>query len=138
MASEHPLVIEHLNFRYSSRSELALKDVSLTVDAGQVLLIAGASGCGKTTLARCVNGLIPRSYKGELTGSILIDGTDIKDLSLARISQLVGTVLQDPERQILGTKVANEVAFGLENLALPREEIYQRIEEALIHLKIPI
>ncbi len=137
MASEHPLVIEHLNFRYSSRTELALKDVSLTIDAGQVLLIAGASGCGKTTLARCVNGLIPRSYKGELTGSILIDGTDIKDLSLARISQLVGTVLQDPERQILGTKVANEVAFGLENLGLPREEIYQRIEEALIHLKIP-
>lgn len=137
MASEHPLVIEHLNFRYSSRTELAIKDISLTIDAGQVLLIAGASGCGKTTLARCVNGLIPRSYKGELTGRILIDGADIKDLSLARISQLVGTVLQDPERQILGTKVANEVAFGLENLALPREEIIQRIEESLVHLKIP-
>lgn len=137
MATEHPLVIEHLNFRYSSRTELALKDISLSVDAGQVLLIAGASGCGKTTLARSINGLIPRSYKGELTGQILIDGTDIKDLSLARISQLVGTVLQDPERQILGTKVANEVAFGLENLALPREEIIQRVEEALIHLKIP-
>ncbi len=137
MASEHPLVIDHLNFRYSSRTELALKDISLSVDAGQVLLIAGASGCGKTTLARCINGLIPRSYKGELTGQILIDGTDIKDLSLARISQLVGTVLQDPERQILGTKVANEVAFGLENLALPREEIIARVEEALIHLKIP-
>lgn len=137
MATEHPLVIEHLNFRYSSRTELALKDISLSVEAGQVLLIAGASGCGKTTLARSINGLIPRSYKGELTGQILIDGTDIKDLSLARISQLVGTVLQDPERQILGTKVANEVAFGLENLALPREEIIQRVEEALIHLKIP-
>jgi len=137
MASEQPLVIEHLNFRYNSRTELALKDVSLSIDAGQVLLIAGASGCGKTTLARCVNGLIPRSYKGELSGTIRIDGKDIKALTLAQVSQLVGTVLQDPERQILGTKVANEVAFGLENLALPREEIIQRVEEALAHLKIP-
>ena len=137
MSSELPLVIEHLNFRYSSRTELAIKDISLSIEAGQVLLIAGASGCGKTTLARCVNGLIPRSYKGEMSGSIRIDGKDIQSLSLARISQLVGTVLQDPERQILGTKVANEVAFGLENLALPREEIIRRVEEALIHLKIP-
>jgi ATPase components of various ABC-type transport systems, contain duplicated ATPase len=137
MPSVHPLEIEHLNFRYSSRTELALKDISLTVDAGQVLLIAGASGCGKTTLARCINGLIPRSYKGEISGKILINGTEIQSLSLARISQLVGTVLQDPERQILGTKVANEVAFGLENLALPREEITARVEEALQRLKIP-
>jgi len=137
MLSEHPLVIDHLNFRYNSRTELALKDISLTVDSGQVLLIAGASGCGKTTLARCINGLIPRSYKGELSGKILIGGAEVKDLSLAHISQLVGTVLQDPERQILGTKVANEVAFGLENLGLPREEITARVEEALQHLKIP-
>lgn len=136
MTSEQPLIIENVNFRYASRTELAIKNISLSIEAGQVLLIAGASGCGKTTLARCINGLIPRSYKGDLTGSIRIAGTDIKDLSLARISQLVGTVLQDPERQILGTKVANEVAFGLENLTMPREEISERIDESLARLKI--
>lgn len=131
-----PLVIENLNFRYRSRTELALKDINLQVAAGQVLLIAGASGCGKTTLARCINGLIPRSYKGEITGRIWINGQDTRDLSLAKVSQLVGTVLQDPERQILGTKVINEVAFGLENLGLPRSDILERSHDALKRLKI--
>lgn len=137
MTDLKPLVIENLNFRYHSRDSLAIKNISLSVDAGQVLLIAGASGCGKTTLARCINGLIPRSYKGELTGKILLNGNEVTKLSLAQVSQIVGTVLQDPERQILGTKVANEVAFGLENLRLPREEIAARVTESLEHLKIP-
>ncbi len=137
MNDPKPLVIENLNFRYHSRETLAIRDISLSVDAGQVLLIAGASGCGKTTLARCINGLIPRSYKGELTGKILLHGNEVTSLSLAKVSQIVGTVLQDPERQILGTKVANEVAFGLENLNLPREEIIERVRESLDHLKIP-
>jgi len=136
MSETSPLQIKDLNFRYHSRTELAIRNISLSVEAGQVLLIAGASGCGKTTLARCINGLIPRSYKGDLTGDILINGSDIRGLSLAKISQLVGTVLQDPERQILGTRVANEVAFGLENLGLPREEIQQRVAESLERLKI--
>lgn len=137
MSDVKPLVIENLNFRYHSREALAIRNISLSVDAGQVLLIAGASGCGKTTLARCINGLIPRSYKGELTGKILLNGKEVTKLSLAQVSQIVGTVLQDPERQILGTRVANEVAFGLENLTLPREEITERVEEALAHLRIP-
>ncbi len=134
--SDLPLVIENLAFRYRSRHEPALRNINLSVQPGQVVLIAGASGCGKTTLIRCINGLIPRSYKGDLSGSIRIFGQDTRGLSLARISQMVGTVLQDPERQILGSRVINEVAFGLENLGLPREEILQRAHEALDRLKI--
>jgi energy-coupling factor transport system ATP-binding protein len=134
--SDYPLEIEDLSFKYRSRSELALKHVSLKVERGEILLIAGASGCGKTTLARCINGLIPRSYKGELSGTIKLYGKEVADLPLAHISQLVGTVLQDPERQILGTKVLNEVAFGLENLGKPREEIYSTVAEALGKLGI--
>lgn len=134
--SELPLIVENLTFRYRSRHEPAIRNINLKVQPGQVVLIAGASGCGKTTLIRCINGLIPRSYKGELTGSIRIFGQDTRRLSLARISQMVGTVLQDPERQILGSRVINEVAFGLENLGLPREEILQRAQEALERLKI--
>lgn len=136
MPSDLPIVIENLNFRYSSRSELALKDVSFQAEKGELLLIAGTSGCGKTTLARCINGLIPRSYKGELTGKILIFGEDTSGWPLSRISQRIATVLQDPERQILGTKVLNEVAFGLENLGLPRKGIIERADQALDRLKI--
>ncbi len=131
-----PLVIEGLTFRYRIRSEPALCDVSLILERGELLLVAGASGCGKTTLIRCINGLIPRSYKGELSGRVLLQGQDVAGLILARISQIVGTVLQDPERQILGAHVSAEVAFGLENLGLPREEILRRVDETLDYLDI--
>jgi energy-coupling factor transport system ATP-binding protein len=134
--TDSPLVVENLSFRYRDRTGAAIHDLSFSANPGEILLIAGASGCGKTTLIRCINGLIPRSYKGEISGRILIDGGDTAKWKLSTISQKIGTVLQDPERQILGTKVLNEVAFGLENLGLPREEIYQRVDEALAHLKI--
>ena len=130
------LSIDNLAFRYRSRTEPSIREVSFEVNPGELLLIAGASGCGKTTLVRCINGLVPRSYKGELTGKILMQGKDTTSLTLARISQMVGTVLQDPERQILGTRVLSEVAFGLENLGLSREEIYHSVDEALNYLGI--
>jgi energy-coupling factor transporter ATP-binding protein EcfA2 len=131
-----PLTVENLSFRYRDRETAAIRGLTFDVKPGEILLIAGASGCGKTTLIRCINGLIPRSYKGEVTGRVLIHGEDAKDWPLSRVSQRIGTVLQDPERQILGTKVLNEVAFGLENLALPREEIITRANQALSFLKI--
>jgi energy-coupling factor transport system ATP-binding protein len=88
-----------------------------------VLLLAGSSGCGKTTLMRCINGLIPEAYHGEMTGDILLYGESVRGKNLAEISQCVGTLLQDPERQILGTYVLNEVCFGLESLGLDRAEM---------------
>jgi len=130
------LVIENLSFRYRDRIGTAIKDISFSAEKGELLLLAGASGCGKTTLIRCINGLIPRSYKGDISGKVFVGGLDNSDMQLSRISQQVGTVLQDPERQILGTKVINEVAFGLENMALPRVEIFQRADEALKYLNI--
>lgn len=133
---DSPLVIEDLSFRYRDREGTAIRNISFDARAGEVLLIAGASGCGKTTLIRCINGLIPRSYKGEVNGRVLVMGEEVKGWSLARISQKIGTVLQDPERQILGTKVLNEVAFGLENLGMSREEIFQRVQAALDVLEI--
>jgi energy-coupling factor transport system ATP-binding protein len=139
MTSPQPaLVVHDLTFRYRDRPEPTLKEIFLEVPPGELLLIAGASGSGKTTLIRCINGLIPRSYKGEMAGRILLHGQETQALSLARISQMVGTVLQDPERQILGTLVRNEVAFGLENLGMARPEIRQRIEQSLDYLGISI
>jgi len=134
--SNHPLVIEDLTFRYRDRESPAIRSLSFEARAGEILLIAGASGCGKTTLIRCINGLIPRSYKGEISGGVTVFGEYVKDWKLSQISQKIGTVLQDPERQILGTKVLNEVAFGLENLGMPRAEIYQRVQAALDILEI--
>jgi len=131
-----PLTVENLSFRYRDRKGAAIHELSFAAEAGEILLIAGASGCGKTTLIRAINGLIPRSYKGEVGGRVLVFGEDTARWKLSQISQKIGTVLQDPERQILGTKVLNEVAFGLENLGMAREEIYQRVDESLAHLKI--
>ena len=136
MNAEIPLSVESLSFRYRDRETTAIRDISFCVDPGEILLIAGASGCGKTTLIRCINGLIPRSYKGERSGRILLQGEETTGWSLSKISQTVGTVLQDPERQILGTKVMHEVAFGLENLGMPRPQIITRVDEALNYLNI--
>jgi energy-coupling factor transport system ATP-binding protein len=130
------LVVNNLSFRYHTRPEKAIEDISFTMLAGELLLIAGASGCGKTSLARCINGLAPRSYKGERSGSVSIQGQDVANLTLVQISQMVGTLLQDPERQIVASNVLNEIAFGLENLGLPRQEILQRIDQVIQRLNI--
>lgn len=136
MTDSLPLQVESLTFSYRDREEKAIQDIAFSANPGEVLLVAGASGCGKTTLVRCINGLIPRSYKGQMTGRVLVHGEDTEKWPLSRISQHIGTVLQDPERQILGSKVLNEVAFGLENLGMPRPEIITRVDEALRFLNI--
>jgi len=100
------------------------------------MLVAGISGCGKTTLMRCINGLIPRTYEGTLEGEIKLFGRPVNTISLAELSQTVGTILQNPERQIVASFVMNEIAFGPENLGLTQDEILYRIDEALDYLGI--
>jgi energy-coupling factor transport system ATP-binding protein len=134
--SEIPLVVENLSFQYRRRDEPAIANLNFELHAGQVMLIAGASGCGKTTLMRCINGLIPNTYTGEMTGDIRLFGKSVRQMPMGEISQTVGTLLQDPERQILGSYVLNEVAFGLESLGVAREEITPRVEKALSRLGI--
>ena len=133
---ETPIIINGLSFRYHSRNEPALRNISFTVNSGEVLLIAGSSGCGKTTLMRCINGLIPNAYQGGIEGDISLFGKSVFNMEMAEISQTVGTILQDPERQILGTYVLNDVAFGLESLGMPRNEIISRVDQALDHMGI--
>jgi energy-coupling factor transport system ATP-binding protein len=134
--SNSPLVVDNLSFRYRTRPELAIENISFELKQGELLLIAGSSGCGKTTLARCINGLIPRSYRGERSGSVLLHGREVAELPIPEMSQIVGTLLQDPERQIVASNVYNEIAFGPENLGLPRDEIVERVEVAMKRLKI--
>lgn len=134
--STNVLAAERLSFRYGQAEQPAIQDISFEAASGNVVLIAGSSGCGKSTLLRCINGLIPRSYKGELGGSLRLHGEDPAPLSLAQIAQLVGTVLQNPEKQIVGAYVKNEVAFGPENLGWKRRRIIEVIDEVLERLGI--
>jgi energy-coupling factor transporter ATP-binding protein EcfA2 len=121
--------VEGLTFRYRRATEPAIRDVSLTVSPGEVVLVAGPSGCGKSTLIRAINGLIPHAYSGDLTGSVKVDGQSTSELKLRDLARTIGTVLQDPAKQIVGAMVESELAFGPENMGVPREEIRDRIRE---------
>jgi energy-coupling factor transporter ATP-binding protein EcfA2 len=129
------VTVSNLSYRYDSRPVLA--DVSATFRTRQLSLLAGNSGSGKTTLLRCINGLIPHRYtQGELSGAVLLNGQPTAGQSLLDLSRQVGTVLQDPVRQMVATHVRGEIAFALENLALSPDEINRRVEECAARLKI--
>ena len=122
--ADAPLVeVDDLTFRYRRATEPALRNVSLRIEAGEVLLVAGPSGCGKSTLIRALNGLIPHAYRGELSGSVRVGGRSTSELRLRELARLVGTVLQDPRKQLVASTIRGELAFGPENLAVPPDEI---------------
>src|SRR5688500_4015272 len=133
---DSPLVIENIAIQYRTRHEPGNQNITFELEPGEMLLIAGSSGCSKTTLARCINGLIPRSYRGKREGNVLLHGKDVSEMQIADMAQIVGTLLQDPERQIVASNVYNEIAFGPENLGLPRQEIVRRVEQVAQRLGI--
>ncbi len=125
-----PIVqIEGLTFRYRRATEPAIRDVNLSIEPGEVVLVAGPSGCGKSTLIRAINGLIPHAYSGELAGTVRVAGRPTTELRLRDISRFIGTMLQDPAKQIVGATVEAELAFGPENLAIEPALIRRRIGE---------
>ena len=101
-------------FQYNAQQQPTLYDISLDIRKGEKILIAGPSGCGKSSLLHCINGLIPFSYKGEMTGSLTLNGKETRDLSLFDISKSVGTVLQDSDGQFVGLTVAEDIAFAVD------------------------
>lgn len=123
--------VRGLSYSYPDSPRPCLQDIDLTVEMGEFVLITGPSGCGKTTFCRCLNGLIPNSYSGTFNGRVIVDGLLTTEHQVFEIAQHVGLVFQNPENELFCTTVEREVAFGLENLALPREEIRSRVEEAL-------
>ena len=131
-----PLAVDGLTFRYRSAAAPSISDLNFVAAAGDLLLIAGDSGSGKSTLLRCLNGLIPRSYGGDLSGRIAIDGQAPAGMGLAQLAQMVGTILQDPDRQIVTSYVERQVAFGPENLGWPRERIRAAVAATLERLRI--
>ncbi len=123
--------IEGLSFRYPDSQRPALKGVSLEIAEGEVVLLAGPSGCGKSTLLRCINGLIPHMYPGDYRGSVTVAGLRVAETPMSRLSQSVGLLFQNPENQIFMFSVERDVAFGLQNLSVPREEMRSRVDEAM-------
>jgi len=130
-ASDRLLEANALTYSYHGQSTPSIRNVSLTVRAGERLLITGASGCGKSTLARCLVGLIPHLYKGQLEGQVWLDGLPTDSTPLWQLAEKAGMVLQNTQAQMLASTVEDEIAFGLENLGLPRQEIERRIESSL-------
>jgi energy-coupling factor transport system ATP-binding protein len=123
--------IESLNFRYRSASDDAIRDIGLTVEGGEFVVIMGPNEAGKSTLCLTLNGLIPHLVKGSLTGRVQTCGIDTARSTVKDLFPHLGLVLQDFESQLFSTEVELEVAFGPENLGAPPEEIRQRIDRAL-------
>ena len=123
--------IENLRFTYPSREIPTLHGITTRVPRGTFVLLTGPTGCGKSTLLRTLNGLIPHASAGTLTGTVHLNGKDIATQPLATISQQVSLLFQNPDDQLFCTQVEDEIAFGLENLGFPPEEIRERITIAL-------
>lgn len=122
--------LKNICFRYSSSQHDSLSDISLTIDDGEVVLLTGKSGCGKTTLTRLMNGLIPDFFESKLSGEVLIDAQSLRDLKIHQISDKVGSVFQDPRSQFFTTNTTAEMAFACENAAMPPAQIAERIKQA--------
>ena len=122
---------KNLTYTYPGASKPSIVDVSIKVEKGEFVLITGPSGCGKTTLCRCFNGLIPHFYQGELTGEISVAGEDTLKHHTYEMAKHVGLVFQNPENQLFALSVEKDVAFGLENMGVPREEMRKKVDWAL-------
>ena len=127
---KEPIIsFRNFSFRYKEQKKPTLHDIDLDIYPGEKILILGASGSGKSTLCNCINGLIPFSYEGEITGSCTVNGTETSSASIFKLSDSVGTVLQDTDAQFVGLSVGEDIAFSMENDMIPRAEMLPRIEK---------
>ena len=127
---------QNFSFRYEESKDFTLRGIDMTVRTGEFILLTGRSGCGKTTLIRSLNGLIPHFYPGEIKGDLLMDGHSLLEMKPSELAGQVGTVFQDPRSQFFMTDTTRELAFGCENLGLAREETIDRIARAAKELEL--
>ena len=128
--------IENVTYTYPEAVAPALKEASLSVADGECVLLCGKSGCGKSSVIRLINGMIPNFYEGELTGSVLHDSRLVSELPLYAIAEKTGTVFQNPRTQFYTVNTTSEIAFGCENLGMPRERIVERVQRTVEDLEI--
>ena len=130
------ITLDKVTFQYAGKDSDAIHSVDLDIHEGEFVLLTGRSGCGKTTVARLINGLIPHFYEGELEGTARIGGTETREMGIGEIGRIVGSVFQDPRSQFFMTDTTSEVAFGCVNAGLPRNDVAQRVESAFRRMNI--
>ncbi len=128
--------IQNVSFRYAACEADALHNINLHIQKGEFVVLLGDSGCGKTTITRLINRLVPEFFDGDLRGTIIVDGINTAEQSIQDLTETVGSVFQDPRSQFFTTDTTAEIAFSCENIGLPREELHFRIEKAANDLKI--
>jgi energy-coupling factor transporter ATP-binding protein EcfA2 len=128
---EKILEIEELSFRYPEATRKAVDSFTLDIGESEIVVLAGPSGCGKSTLLRAINGLIPHMYTGDYSGDVRVVGSSVRTSSMRDLAQTVGFLFQNPENQIFMFTVERDIAFGLENLGIPRPEMRRRVDEAI-------
>lgn len=121
---------QDFSFQYFSQAEPTLNRINLKIYRGEKILIVGPSGSGKSTLGHCLNGLIPFAYKGDMRGSLKINGVETREQNIFKLSKMVGTVLQDTDAQFVGLTAGEDIAFALENDNVPTAEMRERVKKA--------
>jgi energy-coupling factor transporter ATP-binding protein EcfA2 len=128
---DYDIEFQNVSFKYEGADDFALRDINLTITPGEIVLVTGPAGSGKTTLCSCINALVPHYHEGELGGDVIVRGYNTRKVRIGGLASLVGMVFQDPESQLVTASVADEVAFGPENLGVPRADIDRRVADAL-------
>ncbi|SFR83572.1 ABC transporter ATP-binding protein [Anaeromicropila populeti] len=128
--------IKNVTFQYAGKQTGGVYNINIEIARGECVLFCGRSGCGKTTITRLVNGLIPYFYEGELTGEVHVDGMNISETPMHLIAEKVGSVFQNPRSQFFNTDTESEIAFGIENMSWSKSKMKRRIEETTKELRM--
>ena len=125
------IVCKDVSFTYGADAAGGVRNLNFTISDGQVVVLCGESGCGKTTITRLINGLVPHYFEGTLTGCVLVDGENVSAQPLWQTARQVGSVFQNPRSQFFNVDTTSEITFGCENLGMPKEEILCRLEKTV-------
>ena len=125
--------IDHVTFSYGEENENAggVHDINLTVEDGQCVVLCGESGCGKTTITRLINGLIPHYYEGKMNGEVWVNEAKVSEQPLYDTAKTVGSVFQNPRSQFFNVDTTSEITFGCENLGQPEQSIRERLDKTI-------